>query len=271
MTVRTHGEVARAAIPVAAPRPRPVLVVLPALTWQGRNDVDDDGDGLPDSLARDREARVVRPFAGARLPRGFRRNEARLLEYLDSQRLRYELTTDLALARAGGAQLDAHEGVILAGDVRWLPEGLGDRLRDFVRGGGRLLNVGLDSLHRTMALGARTMSAPSERLPRDFLGADVAPPVRGGGALLAQSDDINLFAGTAGSLGSWTRWEVTRDVGQGRLVATAVAGEAQVVVAYRLGRGLVIRPGVDGWSAALDDPIGPAAATTRRTWTLLRR
>ena len=105
LTVRTHGEVARAVIPVAAPRPRPVLVVLPALTWQGRNDVDDDGDGLPDSLARERRARVQRPFAGGRLPVGFRANEANLLAYLDRQGLRYELTTDLALARAGGAPL----------------------------------------------------------------------------------------------------------------------------------------------------------------------
>ena len=89
--------------------PRPVLVVLPALTWQGRNDVDDYGDGLPDSLARERKARVQRPFAGGRLPIGFKSGEANLLAYLDRNQLRYELTTDLALARAGGAPLEDHE------------------------------------------------------------------------------------------------------------------------------------------------------------------
>ena len=139
-----------------------MLVVLPALTWQGRNDVDDNGDGLPDSLAREREARIERPFAGGRLPIGFKQSEAMLLAYLDRPQLRYELTTDLALARAGGAA-GAHEGVILASDVRWLPDALGDRLLDFVRGGGRLFSTGIDSLHRTMALGAETMSSPSER------------------------------------------------------------------------------------------------------------
>ena len=128
---------------MSAPRARPILVVLPVLTWQGRNDVDDNGDGLPDSLARERKARVERPFAGGRLPLGFKGNEAKLLAYLDRQRLRYELTTDLALARTGGTQLGGHEGVILAGDARWLPESLGDRLRGFVRGGGRLFSVGL--------------------------------------------------------------------------------------------------------------------------------
>lgn len=272
VTVRTRAATARAVVPMAAPKPRPVLVVLPALTWQGRNDVDDDGDGLPDSLARDRQARVERPFAHGRLPVGFRRSEATLLAYLDRQQLRYELTTDLALARAGGTPLDDHEGVILAGDVRWLPQALGDRLEDFVRGGGRLFTTGIDSLHRTMALGAEMMSAPSERSERDFLDAEVEAPTSGSTALTAQSDEINLFAGTAGSLGSWKGWEETGGVGAGRLVATAVEdGGANVFVAYRLGRGLVFRPGVRGWNAALDDDVAPPATTTRRIWTLLHR
>jgi hypothetical protein len=41
-------------------------------------------------------------------------------------------------------------------------------------------------------------------------------------------------------------------------------------VAYRLGKGLVIRPGVGGWAGELADPISPPATTTRRIWTLLR-
>jgi hypothetical protein len=271
LTVRTRAGMARAPIAVAAPRPRPVLVVLPALTWQGRNDVDDDGDGLPDSLTRERQARVGRAFARGRLPRGFAGGEARLLAYLDRQRLRYELTTDLELARTGGAALRGHRAVILAGQTRWLPEGLGDRLRDFVRRGGGLLSVGLDSLHRTMALGARTMSSPSERAERDFLGARVGRPVREPSTVIAQSDEINVFSGTAGNLGSWDAWEETRAVA-GRVVATAVAaGGEQVFVAYRLGRGLVIRPGVAGWSGALEDDVAPPGTTMRRIWTLLRR
>ena len=271
LTIRTHGEVARAVVPVAAPRARPVLVVLPVLTWQGRNDVDDSGDGLPDSLARERTARVQRVFAGGRLPVGFKSGEAKLLAYLDRNRLRYELTTDLELARAGGAPLEEHDAVILAGDVRWLPRLLGDRLRGFVRGGGRLFSVGFDSLNRTMALGARMMSSPSARAERDFLRATVSEPVREATALTAQTDEINLFAGTAGSLGTWDVWQPTTDVGPGRLVATAIeSGGGDVFVAYRLGRGLVIRPGVRGWSAALDDDVSPPATTTRRIWTLLR-
>ena len=96
--------------------------------------------------------------------------------------------------------------------------------------------------------------------------------MREGTGLLAQSDEINVFAGTAGSLGTWEAWEETRGVGPGRVVATAVAdGGEEVFVAYRLGRGLVIRPGVRGWGRALEDDIGPAGTVMRRVWTLLRR
>ena len=81
--------------PWRAPRARPVLVVLPVLTWQGRNDVDDNGDGLPDSLARERRRASSgrSPAGGCRS--GSRASEAKLLAYLDRQGLRYELTTDL--------------------------------------------------------------------------------------------------------------------------------------------------------------------------------
>ena len=115
------------------------------------------------------------------------------------------------------------------------------------------------------------MSSPSDRAERDFLGAAVTPPASGTTGLTAQADEINLFAGTAGTLGSWPAWEETTGVGRGRIVATAVEdGGEPVFVAYRLGDGLVIRPGVRGWSAALGDDIAPPATTTRRIWTLLR-
>ena len=115
------------------------------------------------------------------------------------------------------------------------------------------------------------MSSPSAPAERDFLQATVSRPVRESTALTAQTDEINLFAGTAGSLGTWDVWQPTTDVGSGRLVATAVErGGDDVFVAYRLGQGLVIRPGVRGWSAALDDDVSPPATTTRRIWTVLR-
>ena len=48
----------------------------------------------------------------------------------------------------------------------------------------------------------------------------MAPPVGGTTALNARDDEINLFTGTAGSLGSWHGWEETDRRRRGRLVAT---------------------------------------------------
>jgi hypothetical protein len=247
-----------------------VLVVLPQLTWQGRNDVDDDGDGLPDSLARDRTAGLVRPFAHGRLPRGFGAAEGPLLAFLGRNRLRYQLTTDLALARAADNPFAGYDGVVLAGDARWLPRVLGLQLKTFVLNGGRVLSLGVDSLRRTAEVRQGRLRAASEPAPVDLLRARIGPLRQGPIDLLVQSDGLRLFSGTAGALGAFDAWEPTSSVAPGRLVA--VAGETggdPVFVAYRLARGLVIRPGVRGWGAALADDIGPNAETMRRIWTLL--
>src|SRR4051794_4336164 len=48
-----------------------VLVVLPTITWQGLNSVDDDANGFPDTLDDARSIPVSRPLAGGRPPAGF--------------------------------------------------------------------------------------------------------------------------------------------------------------------------------------------------------
>ena len=272
LTVRTHGQTARAVVPVSAPRARPILVVLPALTWQGRNDVDDDGDGLPDSLAREREARVQRPFAGGRLPLGFKSNEAKLLAYLDrpaaalraddgpragarrrgpagrargrDPRRRHALAA--AAARGPAAQVRARRRPALHGRVRLASPHDGARRADHERAVG---------------------SCPARLLRSDRF----RPRQRDDRADRADGRDqpLRRHGRQPGLLGDV---EETGDVGAGRLVATAVEDGGEVVfVAYRLGRGLVFRPGVRGWGAALDDDVSPPATTTRRIWTLLHR
>ncbi len=74
---------------------RRVLVVLPALTWQGENPVDDDGDGTPNLLTTGGPIQIQRPFT-AGLPAGFA-SEAGLIAYLRASGLQFTLTTDLSL------------------------------------------------------------------------------------------------------------------------------------------------------------------------------
>ena len=272
LEVRAGTHRARAPLLVASAGPRrPLLLVLPYVTWQGRNRADDDGDALPNTLERGVAVAVTRPFSGDGLPPGFARGEAPLLAFLDRSRLRYDLTTDLALAQGRGPALTAHRGVVLAGDERWLPGRVGEALRSYIRQGGHVLTFGTQSLARSVQGRRGHLVDPSAPAQTDALGARVQPLRRlAGQALAVKSDRVDLFAQTSGLLTGFDRFEAvgSLDAG-GRLVADAgPAGGKPVIAAYRLGRGLVIRTGLPEWRARLtDDPA--VDAVTRRAWKLL--
>src|SRR5918992_582446 len=146
----------------AAARPRP-LVVLPALTWQGANPVDDDLDGFVDTLENPGRARLDRPLARGRLPRAFIAETLPLLSFLERARLAYDLTTDLALAAGEGPAPGNAPGVAFAGSARWLSYELGRRLRLYVEDGGRVASFGVDAFRRPARVGrlrATTMGGP---------------------------------------------------------------------------------------------------------------
>jgi hypothetical protein len=121
-----------------------VLVVLPMLTWQGQNPVDDTGDGLPDTLTAGDPISLERPLA-MNLPLSFKQDSA-LLAYLNSQHYHYQLTTDIALAEGVGPSLSDSQGLALAGSETWLPSSLVSILKGFVQGGRSVLSLGTDSL-----------------------------------------------------------------------------------------------------------------------------
>ena len=98
LSARRGSHVTQVPLPVQAPGHQPVLVVLPYMTWQGRNPVDDDGDGMPNLLDLGIGVHVPRPFAGGGLPAGFLHFEAPTISWLDHTHRRYDITTDLALA-----------------------------------------------------------------------------------------------------------------------------------------------------------------------------
>jgi hypothetical protein len=270
-----HTSTRRTAAPVVirSTQQRDVLVVLPVTTWQGSNPVDDDGDGRPDTLTAGLAVRMNQPYVRG-LPPQIRRHEALLLQQLDRTGRRYDLTTDVALARGTGPVLAGHEGVILAGDARWLDARAARALRSFVRAGGRVLSVGTSSLRRAITLtpGGRAID-PTAPAPRDLFGARLRPVVREQVTLVNTLDKIDLFAGTAGQFGGVEAFEQTVDVPGGSASVAAAAGTQDgrrlVIVAARLGAGLVIRTGMPGFSARLH---GDAALSELldRMWTLLR-
>ncbi len=273
--VRTRTRRTAAPLVVQSQRAREVLVVLPVTTWQGLNPVDDDGDGRPNTLRAGLPTSVLgRPYVKDGVPDQIRRHEALLLAQLDREGRRYDLTTDVALARGQGRRIEGHRGVIIAGDARWLDGRVARALRSYVRGGGRLLSVGTESLRRSVALTPRgRATAPTLPTQRDLFGARLRPIVREPVTLVNVADEIDLFAGTAGQFAGIGAFEQTLDVrgGSGAIAAAAATqdGKRQVIVASRLGDGLVIRPGLPEFSARLQDDDG-LAELLDRIWTLLR-
>jgi hypothetical protein len=275
--VRTRTRKVAAPVVVQSREQRPVLVVLPVTTWQGSNPVDDDGDGWPDTLGAGLPVRIGRPYVKSGLPAQLPKQEALLLAQLDREHHRYDLTTDVALARGVGPKLAGHRGVILAGDTRWLDGRVASALRGFVRSGGNLLSVGTQSLRRTVRLTPRGRAIdPTPATARDLFGARLRP-IEGPQApvtLVNVVDDVQLFAGTEGQFGAITAFEQTLDVrgGTGAIAAAAATqdGRKQVIVASRLGSGLVIRPGLPDFSASLKTNA-ELAGLLERAWTLLAR
>ena len=145
----------------ALSRPRP-LVILPVATWQGVNQWDSDADGFPDTLSDATSVPADRPYAGGKVPRGL--TAARpLLEFLDRERLSYDLTTDVALARRQGPSLSNAPGVAIAGTARWVPRQLRDGLRREVEDEG----LGVVVVRRPLAArhGGRGRRAAGEPQP----------------------------------------------------------------------------------------------------------
>lgn len=283
LTVRTRTRrvrvpwVVRPSTPTIGTRaePRGVLVVLPATTWQGRNPVDDDGDGLPDVLDRGLPVRLQRILVGAGdgLPVGFAQGEAPLLAHLDRTRRRYDVTTDVALAAGRGPQLaDGYQGVILPGDVRWLDPRAGRALRAFARAGGTVTLFGTRSLQREVRQTPRLrLTDPTAPLATDLFGARLGALVRAPVTLTDFQDEIDLFAGTEGEFRGLRVIEPVQALGDGaeRVAAAVTPNSRPVIVAARFGRGLVIRTGLPELPAALSSSP-ELAALVRNVWTLSR-
>lgn len=270
------GHRSAALVPVQGLGRHRILVVLPVISWQGRNRVDDDGDGVVDDLERSARARVERPLAGGGIPLGFAANEQPLLRLLDRPQRRYDITTDVALNGAGAdAQLRRHRGVVLAGNPRWLPARVAGALRRFVAGGGRVLSPGTDALRRSVRLGGGELSRPSSPSSADIFGATLAPIARRRVELLAGQDRVGLFRGGDGLFRGLSAIEETLAPGPGARVVSeaeeqgARAG-APVIVALQIGRGLVIRTGLPQWGMRLDRDAN-LRALTERAWALLSR
>jgi len=245
------------------------------MTWQGRNSVDDDGDGLPDRLDLGVGVRGARPFAGGGIPFGFRHFEAPTISWLDHTHRRYDITTDLALALGQGPKLAGHQGVLIPGDMRWYTRRMGEQLRAFVRDGGRVASLGTDSLLRRVRISpAGRLYAPTPAAASDLFGARLRPLAHGTVTLQSFTDDLQLFADSNGTYGPFSTYEQTRAVGpDADLASDAVIASGgplgrPVIVAAHFGKGVVIRTGLPELPDKLSGG-GQIETLMARIWTLL--
>jgi FlgD Ig-like domain/N,N-dimethylformamidase beta subunit-like, C-terminal len=247
-----HRTVVPLVATAAHPTHSPVLVVMPALTWQGRNPVDDNGDGVPDTLQAGDPIQLQRPLVNG-LPAGFA-DLTGLLAYLQRSHLPFDLTTDLGLAQGVGPALHSARGVVFAGDEPWVPVALAQALRRYTAGGGHVLSLGIDSLRSTVAVGPGRVSAPTAPAATDIFGARPGAVLASHDALiLAGRDRLHIFTSTSGALRgypSYQRFAPTTSYGP---VASAAGTStaAPAIIGYRIAKGIVIDIGLPGFGTSL--------------------
>jgi hypothetical protein len=276
------GPTYRTTVPlvVRTTKPRKLLVVLPAITWQGLNPVDDDGDGMPNVLDAGPRASalLVRPFAHG-MPAGLGAREGALVRFLDDDLLRYDLTTDAALATGDGPPLGSHAGVVLAGDARWVTPELRAKLRRYVRDGGHVWSLGTDALRRTVRLRGGELVRPSAPQATDALAGRPRQPLERpkDPATITTYDEggLGLFEGTSGAFPGYDAYETLAGVAPSARLDGAAGPEAgvPVIAAWTLGSagGFAVHTGLPQLAAKAQAGDPDAQALVRRIWGLLAR
>jgi hypothetical protein len=267
--------------------PGPILVVLPAITWFGRDTLDDDRDGLPNTLENGDSAAYPRLLPGG-LPYGFTDRVAPLLAFLDRQRVNYDITTDLTLAASRGGLTGEREGVILAGPHRWISTEVARRLRRYATEGGRVASFGADTLRRGVAVARDRLLRPLPPTDGDPFGVTFRPhrSLEGAQPLEPVADDaeLGLLTGVE-QLPGFTALEESEPservrtalaVTDEEAIAAAEAAGEELPPAYpalalsQLGEGIVIRVGLPEWGARLKERSLPVQQLTRNIADILR-
>jgi hypothetical protein len=289
----------RTAVPVMVQsRERAVLlVVVPALTWAATAQVDQDADGVADTLDAGGPVNWPRVFEDG-LPRDLYDNAAPLLAFLDRAKIRYDLTSDLdlALSRIDAPRASDRRAVLLAGPERWITRAFGRRLRRYVLEGGRLASFGVDSLRRGVTIQrnregtAGRFVRPTQPSIQDPFGTrfhelrtEPSPVIL---SLIEGDAAYGLLTGFDGALGGFSALEESDLPAGGRGEILAALGIETVtedttevpdelppeplpaLAATRVGEGLVIRVGLPQWSQRLEDR--QVAQITRNIVDLLR-
>jgi FlgD Ig-like domain len=256
----------------AANGSRKILIVLPALAWQGQNPVDDSPqDGLPNTLDSGGPIVLKRVLANG-LPADWGDISA-LLTYLDRNHLGYDLTTDIGLIDGTGPTLSGHAGVVLAGSERWLPSSLMDGLKTYVQNGGHLLSLGTGSLQRRVTIRSGRALGPSSPSATDVFGARPAALVNDNHDLITViRDGLGIFSGTSQAFSGYRAFQPIAPPESAKLLSEAgTATTPQPAIAgFGVGKGFVVDMALGGFAQSLQHNVD-GQDLMRRLWTVLAR
>jgi hypothetical protein len=288
LDVRAGDDSTRVPFAVQGERPAPILVVLPAITWFGGDTLDDDRDGFPNTLENGSSADYPRLLAGG-LPDRFSDHVAPLLAFLDRQRVRYDVTTDLTLSASRSGLAGEREGVLLAGPMRWVPTELARRLRRYATDGGRVASFGAESLRRGVSVARDRLLRPLPPSDTDPFGTrlrdvrelpgdpDPLEPIADAGdsGLLTGVQRLPGFSVLEESEPSERVRVALAAVDLAALEAAETAGEPlpethPALALTQVGDGFVIRVGLPEWGARLRAGSLPVAQLTRNIADILR-
>lgn len=247
-----------------------LLIVQPAIAWQTQNPVDVNGDGFGDpytSLPSGEQLRIDdnRFLASQSGSNGFNLNEGALAEYLQRTNpvLAAATTTDFTLASSDdpAALLEKREAILFTGDERWITPQLGAALRQFVLKGGKVAFFAPDAFRSTVSLPGAQISGPSAHRQRDIFGESIERVTEAPAPVVPFQDELGLFRGPTGL---FEQFEESRNLAKDATVQTAAGRSAEnpAIVGYKLGKGEVIRVGIEGWQAELAGSAEPNVAWT---------
>jgi len=251
-----------------------VLVVVPAITWQGVNQVDDDNDGFPNTLGAGEDVGIARPFAHGLAPAGLKDSIDPLLRFLAREKTPYDITTDLALAQGRDPGFIGHKGVLFVGDETWLTSQVDVALRGYVQNGGRVASFGTDAFRRQVGLAGNQLVNPSRPERLNVFGEQVDEArIEQAPMAVNQPDTLGLFQDVAnGVFGDFNYFEQSQRLVGGAQILSSAGRDPQhpAFIAYRLGKGIVVRSGSREWGPDLAGSV-ELTDVTRRVWSLLSR
>jgi hypothetical protein len=121
-------------------------------------------------------------------------------------------------------------------------------------------------------LDAERLTDPSPPEPTNVFGERVAAVKIPPAPIIASKDSLHLFAHTDGYVGLFERFEQQEALVPGAQVLTGAGRDPAkpAFVAYKLGKGTVVRAGSPDWNRSLAS-TADAIEVTRNVWSFLSR